>query len=270
MAIGGFNGSDPSPTLAQFQQYVADGKIHYFIGGGGGGGRGGSSTGGSNASSQIAEWVAATLHRPDGRRHHGLRPDRPDQRRWLIRRIRLPYAGRRLPIPGAACSACQPSGPNDRTYARKDTHRSGTGSPQSGPSRTADRCTHEPFDAALATPPRPAGATRRCWTWSSRSTTRRSTSSRAYGGCTRTCAAEFPYRVPDHHRGQRQHRRHRRGGPDRLAEELPEVAVGAPGREGPRPGAEVRLDRTPTRPCSRTWTWTSPPTSARCCRWSRR
>ena len=31
MAIGGFNGSDPSPTLAQFQQYVADGEIHYFI-----------------------------------------------------------------------------------------------------------------------------------------------------------------------------------------------------------------------------------------------
>ena len=58
MAIGGFNGSDPSPTLEQFQQYVTDGEIHYFIGGGGfGGGRGGSS--GSNASSQIAEWVAA-------------------------------------------------------------------------------------------------------------------------------------------------------------------------------------------------------------------
>ena len=31
MAIGGFNGSDPSPTLAQFKQYVADGEIHYFI-----------------------------------------------------------------------------------------------------------------------------------------------------------------------------------------------------------------------------------------------
>ena len=30
MAIGGFNGSDPSPTLEQFQQYVAEGKIHYF------------------------------------------------------------------------------------------------------------------------------------------------------------------------------------------------------------------------------------------------
>jgi 4-amino-4-deoxy-L-arabinose transferase-like glycosyltransferase len=60
MAVGGFNGSDPSPTLAQFQQYVADGKIHYFIGGGGFGGRGGSS-GGSNYSSQIAEWVAANF-----------------------------------------------------------------------------------------------------------------------------------------------------------------------------------------------------------------
>ena len=42
MAIGGFNGSDPSPTLAQFKKYVADGKIHYFISGGGmGGGMGG-------------------------------------------------------------------------------------------------------------------------------------------------------------------------------------------------------------------------------------
>ena len=38
MAIGGFNGTDPSPTLEQFQQYVADGEIHWFIGGGGFGG----------------------------------------------------------------------------------------------------------------------------------------------------------------------------------------------------------------------------------------
>lgn len=52
MPIGGFNGSDPSPTLAQFQQYVADGKIHYFIGGGVG-----QSNGGSSASSEIAGWV---------------------------------------------------------------------------------------------------------------------------------------------------------------------------------------------------------------------
>ncbi|MBK3568906.1 glycosyltransferase family 39 protein [Streptomyces sp. MBT62] len=52
MAIGGFNGTDPSPTLAQFQKYVADGKIHYFISGGTG--MGGSSTG---SSSQITSWV---------------------------------------------------------------------------------------------------------------------------------------------------------------------------------------------------------------------
>ena len=31
MAIGGFNGTDPAPTLEEFQRYVADRKIHYFI-----------------------------------------------------------------------------------------------------------------------------------------------------------------------------------------------------------------------------------------------
>ncbi|WP_448642733.1 ArnT family glycosyltransferase [Geodermatophilus sp. URMC 63] len=55
MAIGGFNGSDPSPTLAQFQQYVADGEVHWFIAGGG---MGMDSDGGSSASAQIADWVA--------------------------------------------------------------------------------------------------------------------------------------------------------------------------------------------------------------------
>lgn len=54
MAIGGFNGSDPSPTLAQFKQYVADGKIHYFLAGSGGGPGGGSGT-----ASQISSWVQA-------------------------------------------------------------------------------------------------------------------------------------------------------------------------------------------------------------------
>jgi 4-amino-4-deoxy-L-arabinose transferase-like glycosyltransferase len=33
MALGGFSGGDPSPTLAQFQQYVADGQVRYFIAG---------------------------------------------------------------------------------------------------------------------------------------------------------------------------------------------------------------------------------------------
>ncbi|MBE8471654.1 ArnT family glycosyltransferase [Streptomyces justiciae] len=58
MAIGGFNGTDPSPTLAQFKQYVEDGKIHYFISSGSGGGMGGSSSG---TSSQITSWVEANF-----------------------------------------------------------------------------------------------------------------------------------------------------------------------------------------------------------------
>ncbi|WP_353901707.1 glycosyltransferase family 39 protein [Micromonospora harpali] len=56
MSIGGFNGSDPSPTLAQFQRYVAEGKIHYFVGG-----SGFRANGGSSASQEIAAWVAETF-----------------------------------------------------------------------------------------------------------------------------------------------------------------------------------------------------------------
>jgi hypothetical protein len=58
MAIGGFNGSDPSPTLARFQQYVADGRIHYFIASGTGGGMG---RGGDGTSAQITSWVEANF-----------------------------------------------------------------------------------------------------------------------------------------------------------------------------------------------------------------
>ena len=57
MAIGGFNGSDPSPTLEQFQAWVAAGEIHYFIGGGNGGGPGGGFGPGGNTSSEISTWV---------------------------------------------------------------------------------------------------------------------------------------------------------------------------------------------------------------------
>jgi 4-amino-4-deoxy-L-arabinose transferase-like glycosyltransferase len=55
MAIGGFNGTDPAPSLAEFQQLVAQGKVHYFIGSGGGGFGGGRSGG---TSSEISTWVA--------------------------------------------------------------------------------------------------------------------------------------------------------------------------------------------------------------------
>jgi hypothetical protein len=54
MPVGGFNGTDPSPTLAQFTAWVAAGKIHYFIGTG----SLGRSSSGSSDSSAIATWVA--------------------------------------------------------------------------------------------------------------------------------------------------------------------------------------------------------------------
>lgn len=59
MAIGGFNGSDPSPTLSQFKKYVEDGRIHYFISGGEGGGMGGN----SGTSSKISAWVEANFEK---------------------------------------------------------------------------------------------------------------------------------------------------------------------------------------------------------------
>jgi hypothetical protein len=43
MAIGGFRGTDPAPSLAEFEKLVAAHRIHYNVVGGGGGfgGRGG-------------------------------------------------------------------------------------------------------------------------------------------------------------------------------------------------------------------------------------
>ena len=58
MAIGGFNGTDPAPTLAEFERYVQAGKIHYFIVGGRGGGAGGATGGGTGTTAtQITNWV---------------------------------------------------------------------------------------------------------------------------------------------------------------------------------------------------------------------
>ncbi|WP_328646824.1 glycosyltransferase family 39 protein [Amycolatopsis sp. NBC_00348] len=56
MAVGGFNGTDPYPTLEQFQQYVASGRIHYFLGEG----MTMQGSSGSDAAQQIADWVAST------------------------------------------------------------------------------------------------------------------------------------------------------------------------------------------------------------------
>ena len=54
IAIGGWSGSDSSPTLAQFKAYVAAGEVRYYIGGTGQGGQGGS-----GVATQISNWVAA-------------------------------------------------------------------------------------------------------------------------------------------------------------------------------------------------------------------
>ncbi len=55
MAVGGFNGTDPAPTLAQFQELVEAHKIHWFVGGGAGSAR--SQSGGSDDAAEIAAWV---------------------------------------------------------------------------------------------------------------------------------------------------------------------------------------------------------------------
>jgi 4-amino-4-deoxy-L-arabinose transferase-like glycosyltransferase len=67
MAIGGFTGGDPSPTFAQFQQYVADGQVRYFIasdrgGPGGSGGPGGDRDG---VAKDITAWVEQNFTKRD-------------------------------------------------------------------------------------------------------------------------------------------------------------------------------------------------------------
>ena len=56
ITIGGFNGSDPAPTLAQFERLVAEGQVHYVLVSNSSGG-GPPASGGS--SSTISEWVTA-------------------------------------------------------------------------------------------------------------------------------------------------------------------------------------------------------------------
>ena len=54
MAIGGFNGTDQVPSLAEFKAMVAAHEVHYFIGA-----NGSSFGGGSGDAAQITAWVAA-------------------------------------------------------------------------------------------------------------------------------------------------------------------------------------------------------------------
>ncbi|HEY6789861.1 MAG TPA: glycosyltransferase family 39 protein, partial [Trebonia sp.] len=96
MAIGGFNGTDPAPTLAEFEALVAKHEIHYYVG------RGNDSFGGGNGSSAIASWVAAhfTSETVGGTTVYNLTQPKLSERMPLIRpgddrpRGRLPYPAR--------------------------------------------------------------------------------------------------------------------------------------------------------------------------------
>ena len=67
MPVGGFNGTDPSPTLPQFKRLVAGGRIHWFLAGGGryvsevDGETQPVTRTGSDAAVRIERWVARTF-----------------------------------------------------------------------------------------------------------------------------------------------------------------------------------------------------------------
>lgn len=54
MALGGFNGTDPAPTLEEFQEMVRSGQIHYYVAAG----RMMQGETGSDAAHDIGAWVA--------------------------------------------------------------------------------------------------------------------------------------------------------------------------------------------------------------------
>ena len=54
MSIGGFDGTDPTPTLAAFERLAALHKVHYFVGA-----NGDSFGGGTGDARAISNWVAA-------------------------------------------------------------------------------------------------------------------------------------------------------------------------------------------------------------------
>lgn len=64
MAMGGFSGGDPAPTLDQLKAYIATGELRYVLLGGGGpggglgGGRGGGGPGGGDSNARTA-WITA-------------------------------------------------------------------------------------------------------------------------------------------------------------------------------------------------------------------
>ncbi|HXX62048.1 MAG TPA: glycosyltransferase family 39 protein [Candidatus Sulfotelmatobacter sp.] len=59
MAMGGFNGGDPAPTLAQFKALVASGQLRFLLVEGNGGGNGGPGGTSDSSISAIETWAAS-------------------------------------------------------------------------------------------------------------------------------------------------------------------------------------------------------------------
>jgi len=73
IGIGGYSGGDPAPTLAQFQQYVADGQVGYFIVGSRGGGQnsGGQDSGAPNSGAPNGDGQNGDGQNGDGQKAGG-------------------------------------------------------------------------------------------------------------------------------------------------------------------------------------------------------
>ncbi|HEY0576529.1 MAG TPA: glycosyltransferase family 39 protein [Pseudonocardia sp.] len=82
MAIGGFIGSDPAPTLAQFQADVAAGRIHYFIPEQPRGGPGGQPGGGQPGRGQLGGGQPGGAQ-PGGGRHGDSRGTSAEITTWV-------------------------------------------------------------------------------------------------------------------------------------------------------------------------------------------
>jgi 4-amino-4-deoxy-L-arabinose transferase-like glycosyltransferase len=65
MAMGGFSGSDPTPTLDELKSYVASGELRFVLAGGRGGGQGGG-------SSDVMSWVTSACTAVDTGSTSGL------------------------------------------------------------------------------------------------------------------------------------------------------------------------------------------------------
>ena len=116
---------------------------------------------------------------------------------------------------------------------------------------------------------RPTGRRDRS-TWSSRCTTRRSRSPRSVARVLRRTCDTLPWTFRVTIADNASTDGTAAGRPTGWPHADDRGVGGPPGREGPGPGAQAGLERVGRATCSSTWTSTCPPTSPRCCRWSRR